>query len=111
MHFFKILYVETTFSLYYICLQLCITEETETLSENSEYVLKHSTSRKQLTYDSTSGTAESHPRTSDNGNGNGLKWVATDSSNVCRSPGGHEPPSAQDMILHQQTIGKCIWFN
>ena len=40
-------------------------------------------------YDSMSGTAESHPRTSDNGNGNGLKWVATDFMNVCRSPRGH----------------------
>ena len=89
MHFFKILYVETTFSLYYICLPLHIGEETKTLSENSEFVLKHSTSRKQLTYDSTSGTAESHPRTSDNGNGNWLKWLATDSSNVHRSPRGH----------------------
>ena len=30
-----------------------------------------------------------HARTSDNGNGNGLKQLATDSSNVCRSPRGH----------------------
>ena len=89
MSFFKILHIETTFSLYYICLQLCIAEDTEILSENSEYVLKHDTSRKQLMYDSASGTAESHPRTSDNGNGNGLKWLATDSSNVRRSPRGH----------------------
>ena len=37
----------------------------------------------------TSGTAESRQRTSDNGNGNGLKWLATDSSNVHRSPRGH----------------------
>ena len=85
MCFYKILYVETTFSLYYICLQLHIAEETKTLSENSEYVLMHGTSRKQLTYDSTSGTAESHQRTSDNGNGNGLKRLATHSSNVHRS--------------------------
>ena len=40
-------------------------------------------------YDSSSGMAESHQRISDNGNGNGLKWLATDSSNVCRSPRGH----------------------
>ena len=89
MHFYKILYVETTFSLYYICLQLHTADDTKTLSENSEYVLTHCTSRKQLTYDSTSGTAESCQRTSDNGNGNGLKWLATDSSNVHRSPRGH----------------------
>ena len=89
MHFYKILYVEAPFSLYYICLQLHIVEETETLSENSEYVLTRGTSKKQLTHDSTSGTAESHQRTSDNGNGNGLKQLATDSSNVCRSPRGH----------------------
>ena len=52
-------------------------------------MLKHGTSRKQLMCDSTSGTAESHPRTSDNGNDNGLKRVAKDSSNVRRSPRGH----------------------
>ena len=75
--------------MYYICLHLRIAEGAKTLSENSEYVMKHSTSRKQLTYDSTSGTAESHPKPSDNGNGNGLKQVAMDSMNVCRSPRGH----------------------
>ena len=89
MRFYKILYLETTFSLYYICLQLHIEEETETLSENSDYVLMRGTSKKQLTCDSTFGTAESCQRTSDNGNGNGLKWLATDSSNVCRSPRGY----------------------
>ena len=85
MHIFKCI----TFRQPFPCTKLCIAEKAETLSENSEYVLKHGTSRKQLMYDSTSGTAESHPRTSDNGNGNGLKQVATDSMNVCRSPRGH----------------------
>ena len=58
------------------------------MSDKNEAVFKHSSSRKQLTYDNSSTTGDSWV-VSDNGNGKGLKCVASDFSNVHRSPRGH----------------------
>ena len=77
---------------------MCISEDNDSLSHHSsDYSMKCTTLRKQLTYDSHSRTnddsqaipIESHLCHTDNGNnGNGLKWLAMD-INVRRSPRGH----------------------